>query len=175
MPVTRIIFLLVLMTLAACASKPPAPISHVPHDNPSLMRVRLDVDAFIDREVRWGGVISNVENRADGTWIEIVQYDLRDNGRPRSSGNSDGRFIASFGDFVDPEVYETGRPLTVVGKITDHTSRKIGEFDYRFAIVEVEGSYLWKKRSEVRYAPYPYPYHYWHYDPFFPHHHHYHH
>ena len=167
-----IVFITSLLLLGACASKPPAPISAVPPDNPSLLRVRMDIDAYIGRDVRWGGVINGVENRADGTWVEIVRYELRDSGRPREGGNSDGRFIASFPDFVDPVVYETGRPLTVVGRIEGQTSRKIGDYDYRFAIVEVEGSYLWRKPAEVRYIHDPY--YYWYYDPWFPHHRHYH-
>ena len=63
------------LALGACASKPPAPISKQPQDNPSLLRVRMDIDAYIGREVRWGGVISRVENRADVTWVEIVRYE----------------------------------------------------------------------------------------------------
>lgn len=165
----RILMLAVLLTLGGCASKPPAPIAKVPHDNPSLLRVRMDIDKYLGAEVRWGGVISRVENRADETWIEIVRYQLSDSGRPRSSGDSDGRFIASFRDFIDPVVYEVGRPLTVVGKIADRTTRNIGDYDYLFAVVAVEGSFLWKKQSDLRYTPYPY--YYWHYDPFFPHHH----
>ena len=168
----KLVLVSLIFVLGACANRPPAPISEVPHDNPSLRQVRLDIDAYLGRDVRWGGIINGVENRSDGTWIEIVRYDLRDDGRPREGGKSDGRFIASFGDFVDPVVYEAGRPLTVVGRIEGQTSRKIGDYDYRFAIVEVEGSYLWKKRSEIRYTHYPY--YYWHYDPWFPHHHHHH-
>jgi len=36
-----------LLLLAACASGPPDAISRVPEDNPSLTRVRMDLDAFI--------------------------------------------------------------------------------------------------------------------------------
>ncbi len=119
----KLVLVSLIFVLGACANRPPAPISEVPHDNPSLRQVRLDIDAYLGRDVRWGGIINGVENRSDGTWIEIVRYDLRDDGRPREGGKSDGRFIASFGDFVDPVVYEAGRPLTVVGRIEGQTSR----------------------------------------------------
>ena len=167
----KLVLIASLLLLGACASKPPEAISKVPHDNPSLLRVRMDIDAYVGRDVRWGGVINSVENRADGTWIEIVRHDLRSNGRPREGGKSDGRFIASFDDFVDPVVYESGRSLTVVGTIEGKDSRKIGDYDYQFAIVEVDGSYLWKKRSEVRPVPY-YPPYYWYHDPWFYHYRH---
>lgn len=158
-------FNLVIITIAllgGCASKPPAAISKVPPENPSLTRVRMDIDSFIGTEVRWGGVISKVENRATHTWIELVRRKLRENGKPRTDDRSDGRFIASFEGFVDPVVYEVGRPLTVVGTIEAKTERSIGDYDYLFPIVTVEGSYLWKAATNYRYPYYPSPY--WYYD-----------
>jgi outer membrane lipoprotein len=158
-------FNLVIITIAllgGCASKPPAAISKVPPENPSLTSVRMDIDSFIGTEVRWGGVISKVENRATHTWIELVRQKLRENGKPRTDDRSDGRFIASFEGFVDPVVYEVGRPLTVVGTIEAKTERSIGDYDYLFPIVTVEGSYLWKAATKYRDPYYPSPY--WYYD-----------
>jgi outer membrane lipoprotein len=166
---------LMVALLSACASQPPAAISRVPVENPSLTRVRMDIDAYIGAELRWGGVITKVENKADRTWIEIVKRELGSNGRPFGSGRSEGRFIASFDKFVDPEVYQSGRPLTVVGRIEAGVTRPIGEYDYLFPVVAVEGSFLWKKRLP---AP-AYPPRWYYYDPWYPHwpyhHHHYHH
>ena len=160
--------IIALAILGGCASKPPASISKIPHEDLTLTRVRLDLDQYMGSEVRWGGTISKVENKASHTWIELVRQPLRENGKPRTSGKSDGRFIASFEEFVDPVVYEIGRPLTVVGTIEAKTKRLIGDYDYLFPIVTVEGSYLWKAAPEVQYQPYPY------YDPWFYHpwHHH---
>lgn len=157
------LFLIMLALLGACASKPPAAISKIPPENPSLTRVRMNIDGFMGTEVRWGGVITKVENKAKRTWIEIVRQQLADNGRPRTNDRSDGRFIASFEGFIDPLVYEVGRPLTVVGTIEGKTERSIGEYDYLFPIVAVEGSYLWKAESKIR-DPYYYPPPYWYYD-----------
>ncbi len=136
--------LLVLLAalLAACASKPPPAIAKIPPQDLSLTQVRIDIDRYLGSEVRWGGIISKVENKTDRTWIEIVRHELGADGRPLTGGKSDGRFVASFGKFVDPLVYETGRSLTVVGAIEAKTSRPIGEFEYQFPIVAVEGSFL---------------------------------
>ena len=166
------ISLLALTLIAGCASKPPSSIDKLPADNPSLNRVRMDIDSHVGREVRWGGVISEVENKPDRTWVQVVRYPLRDSGRPREGGLSDGRFIASFGRFLDPVVYEIGRPITVVGTIEDKTRRPIGEHEYLFPIVAVEGSHLWSTHSEIHQPYYP-PW--WYYDPWYPfppHHHH---
>jgi outer membrane lipoprotein len=145
-----------------CASKPPEAISKIPADNPSLADVRLDIDQYIGAEVRWGGEISKVENKADQTWIEIVRRQLWGDGKPKTSGKSDGRFIASFTGFVDPVVYEVGRLLTVVGTIENRIERPIGEYDYVFPVVSVEGSYLWKATTVAQYPNYPPPW--WYYD-----------
>jgi outer membrane lipoprotein len=155
--------IIVIAAIAAgCASKPPPSIARIPAENPALARVLLDLDHFTGSEVRWGGEITRVENRATETWVEIVRRELRDNGRPESSGKSDGRFIASFKGFVDPVVYEVGRSLTVIGTIENQITRPIGEYDYRFPVVVVESSYLWK---DVTVAPGPYyPGPWWYYD-----------
>lgn len=164
--------IIAMVLLAGCASKPPAAISKIPPENPSLTRVRMDIDNFIGTEVRWGGVISKVENRDSHTWIELVRQKLRENGKPRTDDKSDGRFIASFEGFVDPVVYEVGRPLTVVGTIEAKTERPIGDYDYLFPIVAVEGSFLWKAAAQYSDPYYPPPY--WYYDLRFYHPRHYH-
>ena len=157
------VFVVMMVVLGGCASKPPAAISKIPDENPSLTRVRMDIDSFVGTEVRWGGVIAKVENKASHTWIELVRHKLSDRGKPRSNDKSDGRFIASFEGFMDPVVYEVGRPLTVVGTIDGKIERPIGEYEYLFPIVTVDGSYLWKATAKIR-DPYYYPPPYWYYD-----------
>ena len=160
---TGLIF--VIAFASGCASNPPQAISKIPVDNPSLTSVRLDIDQYNGAGVRWGGEISKVENKANHTWIEIVRRQLWSDGKPKASGKSDGRFIASFSGFVDPVVYEIGHLLTVVGTIEDKIKRPIGEYDYVFPIVTVEGSHLWKKTTVAQYPNYPPPW--WYYDPLF--------
>ena len=157
---------IVLLSIAGCASGPPEPISRAVHDNPSLTRVRLDVEAFVGTDVRWGGMVSKVENKADRTWIEIVKMPLRSNGKPESAGSSEGRFIASFDRFLDPVVYELGSRLTVVGRIDGSVRRPIGDYDYLFPIVAVDGSYLWQAVEPLPPSAYPPPW--WYYDPWYP-------
>ncbi len=166
MKVKVILSISIGLLLTGCANNPPAAISVVPDQNPSLTRVRMEIDAYIGESVRWGGVITRVENRQDRTWIELVRQPLRDNGRPIAGSRSDGRFIADFDGFRDPVVYEVGRLLTVVGTIEAKTNRAIGDYDYLFPLVAVEGSFLWKKskpRSPAAYPP-PWAYYYpWYY------------
>lgn len=154
--------------LSACASKPTASISKIPVDSLTVAEVRANPGRFVGSEVRWGGVITRVENKASETWIELVGRELRKDGEPKLGGPSDGRFIASFPGFADAMVYKEGYLLTVVGTLKGETTRLIGEYEYRFPVVSVTGSYLWKVEEKPRFPDYPSPLWYdpW---PFYPH------
>ena len=174
----KIAWYVILITLfSGCATQVPTAISKIPADNIPVDEVRMDVDKFSGSEVRWGGVISKVENKAARTWVEIVSRELKKNGQPLSDSKSSGRFIASFAGFIDPVVYEVGASVTVVGRIAGESVRLIGEYAYAFPLVLVSSSYLWPEEDEAscnhcsrqRFGPYvpwsgfrnfyyPYPY-----------------
>ena len=156
------VFLLLLTVCVGCASNPPSSVSQAVVEDVSLAQVRSAGDAYLGTAVRWGGVVTEVENKADKTWVFLVGRALKDNEKPISDSPSEGRFIASFGGFIDPLVYKTGRPLTVVGSIEGSTVRPIGEYDYQFPIVTVRDSHLWAEpvKTRVYYAPPPF----WYYD-----------
>ena len=152
-----------VLMLFGCAAMGPLPISKAPVANLPVAEVRTDPTRFIGTEVRWGGVITQVENKAKETLVEIVSRPLTRSGQPRESGGSGGRFIASFQGFFDPVVYKKGMQLTVLGSITGQTKRSIGEHDYSFPLVSATASYLWPELQEPAY--YDYPPFWWYYDP----------
>lgn len=158
-------FALLLLISGGCASNPPSSISQAEVDDLSLAQVRGAGDTYLESTVRWGGVITEVENKADRTWVFLVDRELRDHEQPITDSASDGRFIASFNGFIDPLVYKVGRPLTVVGNIEGSTVRAIGEYDYQFPIVNVRDSHLWAEaiKTRVYYPPPPF----WYYDMYF--------
>ncbi|MEA3412227.1 MAG: Slp family lipoprotein [Pseudomonadota bacterium] len=149
--------LLAILLFAAldsgCSSQVPALIRKSPDDNPPLQPVRADVDAFLGRSVRWGGKIAEVQNLETETGIEVVALPLERRGRPRASGESDGRFLARIPGFIDPEVYKEGQLLTVFGKVSGQTERDIGEYRYLYPVVTAQAYYLWP--PEI-YYPYYY-------------------
>lgn len=153
---------------SACAGDKSSSISQAVVDDVSLAQVRADSDAYQGSTVRWGGVVAEVENKADTTRVFLVEYELRDNAKPDADSDSDGRFVARFDGFVDPVVYKVGRPLTVVGSIDGSLQRAIGEFEYRFPIVAVRDSHLWPEAVEMGpyYPPPPWWYRDYYYPPF---------
>lgn len=159
-------FLALIVLLPGCASKLPVAIKEPPPGNPHLAEVRQDAGRFKGTFVRWGGVIAKIENKKEQTWIEIVSRELRKNGEPIIDSKSEGRFIASFPIFIDPEVYKPGQYLTIAGTIEGEIKRPIGEFDYTFPVVNVSASNLWQ--IGVWRGPYDPPPPWWYYDPWWP-------
>lgn len=164
---TLLTLMAAVVLLGGCATKIPPQLADGPAVNPAVDEVRADPARFKGSEVRWGGVIARVENRADVTWVEMVEHPLGRSGEPQSDSGSRGRFIASFSGFLDPVIYGSGRLLTLRGTISDETSRAIGEYEYRFPVVGVTAHYLWPLESELP-SYYDYPPPRWYYDPWYP-------
>lgn len=131
-----------------------------------LGEVRSAPQRFDGAEVRWGGVIAKINNQAAQTEIEVVSRALKDNGQPKPESDSDGRFIARFQGFVDPLVFSPGRQLTVAGTLRGEIMGKIGEFEYRYPVVNVTIFQLWPEPEPLRYRDYPYSP--WYDDPWWP-------
>ncbi len=161
--------------LVGCVTQMPTPIT----GNLRIAEIQADPTQFKGSEIRWGGVITGVENKSSNTWVEVVSLALNSNGKPLPESDSGGRFIANFSGFSDPVVYSNDRLLTITGTVTNVIKRTIGEYNYSFPVVTVSTSHLWPietAESPVSNTPPPW----WYYDPwplyprpysFYPHHH----
>ncbi len=147
-----LILLSPVLFISACANIPDQ-IQSESVATLNTQSVRGQIEQYKGQTVRWGGVITQVINNADNTWIELLALNLNSSGRPSSNReNNYGRFIAKLDQFMDPEVYQEGNSFTVIGILTDEIGGKIGEHNYKFPVVSVQGSHLWPKRS-IRYYP----------------------
>lgn len=156
------------IVLFGCAATVPEAIRETPPGNPSPVEVRATPERFVGERVRWGGTITNVENRQKETWIEVVARQLGDSGRPEEGDVSYGRFLARLNGFVDPAIYSEGREITVVGTLAEPVRRTIGQYPYLYPVVEVSSHYLWRIEPRVPAYYYdPYWYDPW-YDPWYP-------
>lgn len=161
----RSIQLIVVCLLATgCVAQAPPFVREPLPDNPALLQVSANTGAYAGRKLRWGGSIEQLENHAQETWLEIVERPLDEDGRPRVADQSGGRFIAKVSGFLDPVIYTRGRDITVTGSVDGDSTRKIGEFEYRYVVVKVEAAHLWPLLLMVP-AMYYDPF--W-YDPWFP-------
>ena len=166
---------LAMLSILATGCAGPASRPETGADSLALTQVSANPGTYAGRQVHWGGSIERLENHAQETWLEIVERPLSGNGPPRESDQSGGRFIAKVAGFLDPVIYTRGRSVTITGTVEGDSSRKIGDFDYRYVTVSAASARLWQPR-----APVPVRYYdpFWS-DPWFPywprHHHHSHH
>ncbi|SFF50672.1 outer membrane lipoprotein [Fontimonas thermophila] len=121
--------------------------------------------------VRWGGTILSMKNSQEESCFEILGRPLDYSGRPVEGDQEQGRFLAYYKGFKDPEVFKPGREVTIVGTLAGVETRKIGEFSYTYPKVTAADIYLWRERRDPPatyivdpffYGPffYPYPYYY---------------
>ena len=111
--------------------------------------------------VRWGGEIIKVAPQENRTCFEILARELDSTARPIKRDPSAGRFMACRGGFYDPEEFQHGREVTVVGHLDGVERGMVGQFDYTYPRVAADAIYLWPKRP--LYTPYYDP---WYGDPF---------
>jgi len=129
--------------LAACASKVPRELREDLPQAPSPGAVQAQAAEHLGEEVRWGGEILGLRNGVDSTDVEIFARPLWGNGEPRSEGGDRVRFIARVKGFLDPAEYLPDKRLTVRGRVGEAVSRPVGDFAYRFPVVDVEMYHLW--------------------------------
>jgi outer membrane lipoprotein len=131
------------LLLVACAGKPPVQLGEMIPDAPSPGEVHASPERYVGREVLWGGEIIAVANEAASTDIEVYARPLSDNAEPRPDGGDEVRFVARLSRFVDPVAYAPGKRLSVRGTLAEPVTRPIGEFPYRYPLVEVAADALW--------------------------------
>jgi len=155
---SRIFLGCLLSLLGACASEPKLP---VPENNPPVVAVQENIDAYKDKVVTWGGIILETQTKQNTTEIIILSKRLTDSTRPVEQDESLGRFIAHSKEFLDPALYAKDKEITIHGVVIGKEKRNIGEFEYNYPIVAVTSLYLWPPRIEN-----PYWYDPW-YDPWY--------
>ncbi len=153
---------LLLLVLNGCAGNLPRAIVEPPEHAVTVAQVQQAPDRYRGEPVRWGGEVIEVQNLPDHTDVLVLGRELKKGGEPREDGVVYGRFIARFGGFLDPARLPEGRMLTVSGTLAGVETRKVGEFPYRYPVVEVTAWHLWPEPEPRVYYPDPwgpwYPY-----------------
>ncbi len=150
-----------VLLLFGCAGNPPKGLEAVASDAPSQRAAQAAPDRYRGATVRWGGEILGVSNKASLTEVEVFARPLFDDAAPRPDGGEGVRFIARVGGFLDPADYRPGKRFTVRGRLAGVIERAVGEYPYRYPLVEAVQHHLWPAYEP---APPPAPY----YDPWWP-------
>ena len=134
-----------LGVLTGCASQktcvaPVGPSGLTPETAASLRQGEGSV-------VTWGGTIASTRNQPDTTEIETIGYRLDRCGKPMTSGQPIGRFIAIQRGFLEPSDYREGRQITATGRIGPVREGHVGEANYSFAVLHDVVIRLWPEEQ----------------------------
>ncbi|MCF6283364.1 MAG: Slp family lipoprotein [Candidatus Polarisedimenticolaceae bacterium] len=164
------LLLLAAVMLTGCSSNAPELIKTTPSSEISVTQAQRGIEPFIGQRVRWGGTIITVENFRDKTVIELLSRPLSKGGEPIGDNPGIGRFLATTAGFIDPTEYPLGRLLTISGRLSKLITRPVGQYPYRYPVVEIDTLYLWPIPQE---PPLYYrdplfdPWYPWHYRPYY--------
>jgi outer membrane lipoprotein len=124
--------------------------------NPKLTLpvVQPDPSAYVGSLVIWGGRIIKTDNHPNHTDIIVLEMPLRYQEKPEDPSKSRGRFIARTAQFLDPDLFNKGRKITVAGKIEGAEKRPLGKTEYSYPVIQVSELHLWEKEHVVYYPPY---------------------
>ena len=115
----------------------------------SFARLMEDPLAYQGQTVLLGGVIVTSTYDEDGTVLEIYQTELGWEGRPTNTDVSLGRFLARYRGFLDNEIYEKGRKVTLAGEVMGVTPLKLGQAEYRYPTLLIREIHLWEKERRA--------------------------
>ena len=82
-----------------------------------------------------GGRIVETSPSPAGTEITVLQLPLGASDKPTLDKPSEGRFLISSPEFLDPAAYPKLTLITVVGEVTGHTVRPVGEYPYTLPVL----------------------------------------
>jgi outer membrane lipoprotein len=108
-----------------------------------------------------GGTIVQTVPKPGRTEIDLVQKDLDYWDAPRLTDHSEGRFLVISDRFLDPAIFRQGWDVTVAGEVLEPQTRRIGDLEYHYPVIQAQELRLWRPGPPV--YPYPYggPYNWW--------------
>lgn len=136
----------------------------------SLADLRAHTDQYAEKTFIYGGVIADTFITDDGTDIEIVQMPLDEWGYVATHDRSEGRFIVTAKNNLDPLVFRIGREVTVSGVLIGTRTQKLRDKDYVYPLFRAKEIHLLPRKVYYRdpydgyeplYYPYPYPFIFW--------------
>lgn len=148
-----------LLLLPACASVFPKEVRKAAVEA-DFQELRNNTQSYVGKTAILGGYILKTENLADHSVILVLQTPLAYGYEPKSRDLSEGRFMVINEGFLDPEIYEEWRAITVAGEILGKENVLVGNYSYPMLKISARNIRLWSE-PDYYYDPY-------YYDPFYP-------
>ena len=169
----KLLFVISMLAVSACSIIPEKLQVSEDTNLIAFSNVRAMPKDNVGQTARWGGVIAKVENQAEKTMIEVVNFDLSASARPKQKQETQGRFRIYYSGLLDPVIYKIGKSITAIGTVGIFEDGKIGEHEYQYPVLNVKDVHLWQdiQKVDVRiiHNPYWYSPALWYYPPLFHH------
>ena len=129
------VFLSLALVLTGCATGISSQArSQITYTGP-FNSVQMHPENYINQTVMWGGRVIEINAGNELSEIIVLQLELSNQGYPRESDRSQGRFLVRSSKFMDPAIYPDGTLITLVGKVDGSETRLIGEMPYLYPVV----------------------------------------
>jgi len=137
------------VVLGACASLPDEIAVSEYELQPAFSELNAHPDVYNGQQVALGGMIVSVTNDKASSTVEVLQLPLYGSGRPNpDTDKAGGRFLVTFEQFLDPEIYSRGKMLSVRGSISGSKNSTIGDHPYTYLTMKGDGLYLWSEQPD---------------------------
>ena len=108
---------------------------------------------YTGKTVMLGGVIIETKVLADGSEIVALEKPLDQQGRPRNTDLSRGRFIVHHPEQLDPAIFSPWREITVVGTVSGFETRKLDEAEFTYLTLDAKAVYIHRGSASDRQVP----------------------
>jgi outer membrane lipoprotein len=120
-------------------------------------------DTYRGQTVTLGGKVLNAKRLKEETRIELLHLPLASSLKPTLDlSASQGRFVATRKEFLDPATIPAGTFVTITGEAAGSVVLPLDETDYVYPVLEIKSLRVWSKEEEPpRIRPYIGPSPYW--------------
>ncbi len=112
-----------------------------------------DPEKFKGRTVIYGGTIINVSAEGSRNLLEVLQRPLDYYYEPEINDQSQGRFLVTVDQFLDPDIYKKNRRITIAGEVKGSETGRIGDSSYQYPVLIQKEDHLWPVTSSYNKGP----------------------
>lgn len=107
-------------------------------------------ETYTGQPITLGGKVLSAKRLKEGTRIEILQLPLDSSFKPaRDLRKSQGRFVATQKEFLDPATIPSGTFITINGNVAGSVTLPLDEMDYLYPVVEIKHVHAWPSNEEI--------------------------
>jgi len=144
---SSLFLLLIVLAVFGCATTPPSIVDsrivNVPYS---------EANSHKNDVVRWGGLITDIENEENHSLIQVQFHPLDESGYPQLDQPSEGEFVVKTSKPLDSGIYVEYSKVTVVGILDGDISLPVDEKNESLPLIVSTDPenypYLWAEDSQ---------------------------